>query len=98
MNDIKKYIDFRESVQQINNLLIQLFIFIYHFSQEENINKISENFDLLKNIEFFTIEYVEDKKNIVIKLEKEEKESIRVKVYNPDKIKIKKKIKIYLIL
>jgi len=57
---------------------------------------MSENFDLLKNIEFLlTIEYVEDKKNIVIKLEKEEKESIRVKVYNPDKIKIKKNKKLF---
>ena len=38
LNDIKKYIDFRESVPQINKLLIQLFIFVYHFSQEEYIN------------------------------------------------------------
>jgi len=96
LNDIKKYIDFRESVPQINYLLIQLFIFAYHFSQEENINKISEKLDLLRNIEFLpTIDYDEDKKHIIIKLEREAKESIRVKVKNPEKIKIKKCKKLF---
>ena len=96
LNDIKKYIEFRESVPQINNLLIQLFIFVYHFSQEENINKITERLNLLKNIEFLpTIDYDEDKKHIVIKLEKESKEFIRAKVKNPDKIKIKKCKKLF---
>ena len=79
---ILKNIDFRESIPQINNLLIQLFIFIYHFSQVENINKISEKLDLLKNIEFLlSIKYEEDKKNLVIKLEKEAKEFIRLIVF-----------------
>ena len=50
LNDIKKYIDFRESIPQINHLLIMLFIFAYHFSQEENINTIIEKLNLLKNI------------------------------------------------
>ena len=96
LNDIKKYIDFRESIPQINNLLIQLFIFVYHFSQEENINKISEKLDLLRNIEFLpTIDYDEDKKHIVIKLEREAKECIRAKVHNPEKIKIKKCKKLF---
>ena len=96
LNDIKKYIDFRESVPQINILLIQLFIFVYHFSQEENINKISEKLDILNKIEFLpTIDYDEDKKNIVIKLEKEAKESIRVKVNNPQKINRKKCKKLF---
>jgi len=79
---ILKNIDFRESIPQINNLLIQLFIFIYHFSQVENINKISEKLGLLKNIEFLlSIKYEEDKKNLVIKLEKEAKEFIRLIVF-----------------
>ena len=88
LNDIKKYIDFRESVPQINHLLIQLFIFVYHFSQEDYINKITEKLGLLKNIEFLPIiDYDEDKEYLVIKLEKEAKESIRVKVKNPKRIK-----------
>ena len=96
LNDIKKYIDFRESVPQINHLLIQLFIFVYHFSQEEYINKISETLNLLKNIEFLPIiDYDEDKEYLVIKLEKEAKESIRVKVKNPKKIKPKKCKKLF---
>ena len=96
LNDIRKYIDFRESVPQINSLLIQLFIFVYHFSQEENINKISEKLDLLRNIEFIPIiDYDEDKKNMVIKLEKEAKESIRVKVHNPKKINIEECKKLF---
>ncbi len=52
LNYIKNYIDFRESIPQINISLIQLFIFINHFPQEENINKISERFGLLRNIDF----------------------------------------------
>ena len=96
LNDIKKYIDFRESVPQINNLLIQLFIFVYHFSQEENIEKMTEKLGLLRNIEFLpTIDYDEDKKHIVIKLEKEAKETIRARVHNPDKIKIKRCKKLF---
>jgi energy-coupling factor transporter ATP-binding protein EcfA2 len=83
-------------VPQINYLLIQLFIFVYHFSQEENINKISERLDLLRNIEFLpTIDYDEDEKYIVIKLEKEAKEFIRVEVNNPEKIKKKKFKKLF---
>ena len=96
LNDIKKYIDFRESVPQINSLLIQLFIFVYHFSQEEYINKISEKLNLVKNIEFLPIiDYDEDKKNLVIKLDKDAKESIRVKVNNPEIIKIKRNKKLF---
>ena len=96
LNDIKKYIDFRESVPQINHLLIQLFIFVYHFSQEEYINKITEKLSLSKNIEFLPIiDYDEDKENLVIKLEKEAKESIRVKVKHPKKIKPKKFKKLF---
>ena len=91
LNDIKKYIDLRESVPQVNSLLIQLFLFVYHFNQEENIKKISEKLNLLRNIEFIPIiDYDEDKKILDIKLEKEAKESIRIKVKNPEKIKIKK--------
>jgi len=96
LNDIKKYIDFRESFPQINNLLIQLFIFVYHFSQEENINKISEKLDLLRKIEFLpTRDYDEDKKHIVIKIEREAKESIRVKVNKPEKIEIEECKKLF---
>ena len=74
LNDIKKYIDFRESVPQINSSLIQLFIFVYHFSQEENINKITEKLNFVKNMEFLPIiDYDEDKKHLVIKLDKEAK-------------------------
>jgi len=88
LNDIKNYIDFRKSAPQINISLIQLFIFVYHFSQEENINKISEKLGLSRNIEYLpTIDYDEDKEHIIIKLERE---SIRVKVNNPKKIKIRK--------
>ena len=32
LNDIKKYIDFSEYFPQINQLIIQLFIFVRHFS------------------------------------------------------------------
>jgi len=92
LNDIKKYIDFRESVPQINPLLIQLFIFVYHFSQEENIKKITDKLNLLKNIEFLPeIDYDEDKKHLVVYLDKESKQSIRVKVKN--QVKIPKKYK-----
>ena len=81
---------------QINHLLIQLFIFVYHFSQEEYINKITEKLSLSKNIEFLPIiDYDEDKENLVIKLEKEAKESIRVKVKHPKKIKPKKFKKLF---
>ena len=96
LNDIKKYIDFRESIPQINHLLIQLFIFVYHFSHEEYINKITEKLDVLKDIQFVpVIDYDEDKEHLVIKLEKEAKESIRVKVNDPSKIKIKKCKKLF---
>ena len=96
LNDIKKYIDFRESVPQINSLLIQLFIFVYHFSQEEYINKISKKLGFAENLEFLPIiDYDADKKNIVIKLEKEANESIRVKVNNPEIIKIKRNKKLF---
>ena len=96
LNDIKNYIDFRECVPQIKISLIQLFIFVYHFSQEENINKISERLDLLRNIDFLpTIDYDEDKEYMYIKLERDEKEYIRVKVNNPEKIEIKKCKKLF---
>ena len=96
LNDIKKYIIFRENIPQINHLLIMLFIFAYHFSQEENINKIIDKLNLLKNIQFLpVIDYDEDKQNLVIKLEKEAKESIRVKVNDPSKINIKKCKKLF---
>jgi type IV secretory pathway ATPase VirB11/archaellum biosynthesis ATPase len=96
LNDIKKYIDFRKSVPQINNLLIQLFIFVYHFSQEEYINKIAEKLDLMKNIEFLPIiDYDGNKEYLVIKLEKEAKESIRVKVHNSDNIDVTKNKKLF---
>ena len=89
LNDIRKYIDLRESVPQVNSPIIQLFIFVYHFTQEEYIKKISEKLDLLKNIEFLPIiDYDEDKENLFIKLDKEVKESIRVKINNPKMIKI----------
>jgi len=72
------------------------FIFAYHFSQEENINKIIDKLNLLKNIQFLpVIDYDEDKQNLVIKLEKEAKESIRVKVNDPSKINIKKCKKLF---
>ena len=89
LNDIKNYIDFRKSVPQIKISLIQLFIFVYHFSQEENMNKISERLDLLRNIDFLpTIDYDDDREYMYIKLERDAKESIRVKVNNPKKIKV----------
>ena len=40
LNDIKKYIDFRESAAQIDKNIIMLFIFSYLFSQADNIKKI----------------------------------------------------------
>ena len=90
LNDIRKYIDFRESVPQVNSSLIQLFIFVYHFTQEENIKKITDKLDLLKNIEFLPIiDYDENREHLSIFLEKEAKESIRVKVNNPENIKTK---------
>jgi midasin (ATPase involved in ribosome maturation) len=96
LNDIKKYLDFRESVPQINYLLIQLFIFVYHFSKEENIQKIVKELNLLKKFEFEPeIDYDEDKRYLVLKLEKEAKESIRVKVYDPSKIDVKKSKKLF---
>ena len=39
LNDIKKYINFRKSIPEINNITTQLFIFSYHFSQKKNINQ-----------------------------------------------------------
>ena len=96
LNDIRKYIDFRESVPQVNSSLIQLFIFVYHFRQEEYIKKITDKLDLLKNIEFLPIiDYDEDKEHLFIKLEKEATESIRVKVNKPENIKIKKCKKLF---
>ena len=96
LNDIKNYIDFRQAIPHINYLVIQLFIFAYHFSQEEYINKITEELNLLKDIEFLpVIDYDEDKENLFIKLNREEKESIRVKVANPRNIKIKKNKKLF---
>ena len=93
LNDIKNYIDLRESVPKINYLLIQFFIFVYHFSKEENINKITEKLYLMKNIEFSpVIDYDEGKKYLVIKIEKE---SIRIKVNNPEKINTKKNKKLF---
>ena len=41
------------------------------------------------------IDYDEDKKHLVIKLEKEANESIRVKVNNPEIIKIKRNKKLF---
>ena len=84
MNDIKKYIDFRESIPQISHNIILLFLFGYHFSQEENNNKIIEELNLIKDIQFLpAIDYDEKKENIIIKLDNEEKESILFKVNNP---------------
>lgn len=61
-NEIKKYIALKKSVPQVNKLLIQLFIFLYHFTQKEYINKIIEKLDLT-NIEYLpTIDYDQDKK------------------------------------
>ena len=51
LNDIKKYINFRESIPEINNNTIQLFIFSYNFSQKENIRKINDKLNLI-NIGF----------------------------------------------
>ena len=66
LNDIKKYISFRESIPEINNNTIQLFIFSYHFSQKENIRKINDKLNLI-NIGFVpSIDYDQDKKNLVI--------------------------------
>jgi len=50
-----------------NYLFIQLFIFLYHFSQEENINKIIQTY-FIWSIEFLpTIDYDGNEKYIVIK-------------------------------
>ena len=97
LNDIKKYIDFRESASQIDKNLIMLFIFAYHFSQSENIKKIIDKLELQKNSKFIpVIDYYKDKTHLEIKLSKEAKESILVKVKNPKLIKsIKKNIRLF---
>ena len=97
LNDIKKYIDFRESVPQIDKNLIMLFIFAYHFSQSENIKKIIDKLELQKNSKFIPIiDYYKDKSHLEIKLSKEAKESIIVKVQNPKLIKsIKRNIRLF---
>lgn len=97
LNDIKKYIDFRESAPQIDKNLIMLFIFAYHFSQSENIKKIIDKLELQKNSKFIpVIDYYKDKTHLEIKLSKEAKESILVKVKNPKLIKnIKKNIRLF---
>ena len=89
----KKYISFRESIPEINNNTIQ---FSYHFSQKENIRKINDKLNLI-NIGFVpSIDYDPDKKNLVIYLDKNRKQKIRVEVKKLVKL-IKKRIKIYLI-
>ena len=66
---------------------------IFH---KKKVNKITEKLDLLKDIQFLpVIDYDEDKEHLVIKLEKEAKEAIRVKVNDPTKIKIKKCKKLF---
>ena len=95
LNDIKKYINFRESIPQINSITIQLFIFSYHFSQKENIDQINKKLNLI-DIGFVpSIDYDSDKKHLFIKLDRDGKQTIRVEVNDPKKIETKKFKKLF---
>jgi hypothetical protein len=60
LNDIKKYIDFRESMPQLGINIILLFIFGFNFSKDEYNDKMIDKLDLLKDIQFLpVIEYDE---------------------------------------
>ena len=68
-----------------------LFIFAYHFHKVKivNIKKIIYKLVLQKDSKFIPIiDYYKDRLNLEIKLSKESKESILVKVKNPKIIKI----------
>jgi hypothetical protein len=47
LNEIKKYIDLRKAVPNIDKNLIKKFIFGYHFSEKEDIQKIEEKLRII---------------------------------------------------
>ena len=94
LNEIKKYIDFRVAVPEIDKSLIMLFIFAYHFNQPINISKIIEYLDLPKQSEFIpVIDYDEDKKKVKLYISKNSKDFISVSIKNPGVIKKKEILK-----
>ena len=96
LNEIKKYIDFRVAVPEIDKSLIMLFIFAYHFNQPINISKIIEYLDLPKQSEFIpVIDYDEDKKKVKLYISKNSKEFISVSIKNPGVIEKERNIKIF---
>ena len=95
LNEVKKYIDLRKAVPNINKNLIKKFIFGYHFSEKENVQKIEEKLGL-STYEFNpTFDYDENKKHARIKISEESSEEILVDIYHPELIDKNKGVSIF---
>ena len=95
LNEVKKYIDLRNAVPKIDKKLIKQFIFGYHFSEKENVEKIKDKLGL-STYEFNPIfDYDEDKKHARIKLLDESSEEIIIDIYHPELIDKEKGVNIF---
>ena len=88
LNEIKKYLNFRINIPQLNKSIFLLFIFAYHFSEKSNRDKVINELKLDKLAFNPEIKYDGSNKFFKFKTSKGETyDEIKVDVYSPKKIK-----------
>ena len=85
--DVKKYIDFRIALPELDWVYLLLFIFVYRFEKIDTQKKIMEHLNLkLTSEQIPTIGYEENNKKLYIYLEKKKSNYILIETIEPDSI------------
>ena len=96
LNEVKKYIQFRNQIPNLDKSIFMKFIFQHHFTQIDSIKKVQESLKFLDYMFNPYIEYSPNNKKIIFRVYKKGKgNKIVIPIKNPNNIKSEENIKLF---
>ena len=96
LNEVRKYIQLRNEIPDLDKGIFMKFIFQHHFTQIDSIKKVQKSLNFIDYMFNPFIEYSANNKELIIKLSKKGKRNkIKIPIKNPKKIQKENNIKLF---
>ena len=96
LNEVRKYIQFRNAIPDLDKGILMKFIFEHHFTQLESIQKVKKSLNFIDYMFNPYIKYSANNRELIYKVSKKSKKNkIMIKIKNPRKINKDKNIKLF---
>ncbi len=96
LNEVRKYIQFRNEIPDLDKGILMKFIFEHHFTQIDSIQKVKNSLNFIDYMFNPYIKYSANNEKLIYKVSKKSKGNrIIMNIKNPNKINVEQNIKLF---